>query len=83
MDYLLIPYTNAARYIGHVNPGLGYWWTQTNGVLCLCVPTQPVEDVFWPVFIVSLVILGGLTWLSVCWLSKLLARPFGVERELT
>ena len=61
----LVPYTNAAMYIGHVNPGVGYCWTQTNGVWCLCVPARPVLNAFWPAFIVCIVILGGLALLGV------------------
>ena len=55
---MLIPYTNAAHYIGNVNPGVGYWWTQTNGVWCLVVPARQAVNVFWPMFILSLMIVG-------------------------
>ena len=61
---ILILHTNAAQFIGHANPGVGYWWTQTNGLWCLCVPAQPVVDAFWPVFLVTVVILGSLAWLT-------------------
>ncbi len=70
----LISYTNAPAYIGHVNPGVGYWWTWTNGAWCLWVPASPVVDGFWPVFVVALLILGGVTWLAGRGIPKLHAR---------
>ncbi len=60
---MLVPYTNAAAYIGHVNPGVGYWWTQTNGAWCLSVPAPVAVSVFWPAFVLSLVIFAVLAWL--------------------
>jgi hypothetical protein len=61
----LVSYTNAATLIGHINPGVGYWWTQTNGTWCLCLPASPVVSVFWPTFLLALLLLGGPTWLAV------------------
>lgn len=36
----------------------------------VCMPAPPVVDAFWPAFIVSLVLLGGLTWLALRSVSK-------------
>ena len=63
---MLIPYTNAYKFIGHVNPGVGYEWLYTNGTWNLIVPQQgPALDVFWPVFltIIAVTIAGA----SLCY----------------
>lgn len=47
---MLVAQTNAWVYIGRINPGVGYWWYQTNGQWWLYVPPAGSvhANVFWP-----------------------------------
>lgn len=55
----LVPDTNAAALIGHINPGVGYWWYQTNGQWFLWVPSAPGLADLWPSLIWPVVVVAG------------------------
>jgi TRAP-type C4-dicarboxylate transport system permease small subunit len=66
----LIPQSEAWRLIGHINPGFGYSWVQTNGAWFLAVPEAPVRDIFWPVFALTLI----FGFLALWYVDRLLRR---------
>jgi len=45
-----IAQTNAAAFIGHINPGVGYWWSVTNHGLMLWLPKTGLHET-WGVFV--------------------------------
>lgn len=53
----MIPFSNAWTVVGRVNPGLGYWWTNSCGEWFL-VPDRRLDTVevnlFWPIFFMTL-----------------------------
>ena len=57
---MIIPATNAPAYIGHINPGVAYWWFQTNGQWFLWLPDPPSLAASWPRLVVAAVGLAAM-----------------------
>jgi hypothetical protein len=45
---MLVPQNEAWKYIGHINPGVGYWWGVTNHQAWLWFPSVPSLATDWP-----------------------------------
>lgn len=58
-----IPACDVPKFIGTINPGVGYWWTQIDGQWYLSVPGPEHVNAFWSVFIICTVLSQLAVWL--------------------